>query len=69
VPTVGGANSHFFPDNLGPKDQRAIGDRADVLVYTSEPLTADMTIAGPITAVVYAATTGKDTLCREDFIR
>lgn len=61
VPTVGGANSHFFPDNLGPKDQRLIGDRADVLVYTSEPLKADMTIGGPITAVVYAATTGKDT--------
>jgi len=61
VPTVGGANSHFFPENLGPKDQRIIGDRADVLEYTSEPLTSDMIIAGPITAVVYAATTGKDT--------
>jgi len=61
VPTVGGANSHFFPKNLGPKNQAGIGDRADVLVYTSGPLAADMTVAGPITAVVYAATTGKDT--------
>lgn len=61
VPTVGGANSHFFPENLGPKDQRVLNDREDVLVFTSDPLTADMTIAGPITAVVYAATSGKDT--------
>jgi predicted acyl esterase len=61
VPTVGGANSHFFPDNLGPKDQRVIGDRDDILIFTSEPLKADITIAGPISAVVFAATTAKDT--------
>jgi len=61
VPTVGGANSHFFPDNLGPKNQAGIGERADVLVFSSEPLAQDMTIAGPISAVLYASTSGKDT--------
>ncbi len=61
MPTVGGANSHFFPDNLGPKDQSGIGSREDVLTFTSAPLKEPMTIAGPITAVVYASTTGKDT--------
>lgn len=61
VPTVGGANSHFFPDNLGPKDQAVIGKRADVLTFTSEPLPHEVTISGPITAVVYASTSGKDT--------
>lgn len=61
VPTVGGANSHFFPENLGPRNQAGIGDRGDVLVFTSAPLAHDVTVAGPITAVVYASTTGKDT--------
>jgi predicted acyl esterase len=61
VPTLGGANSHFFPDNLGPKDQTPLERRDDILVFTSAPLEEDVTVAGPITAVVYAATTGKDT--------
>ncbi len=61
VPTLGGANSHFFPDNLGPKNQAPLRARDDILVFTSAPLVRDLTIAGPITAVVYASTTGKDT--------
>lgn len=61
VPTLGGANSHFFPDNLGPKDQAALADRDDVLTFTSEPLGVNATVAGPIRAIVYASTTGLDT--------
>jgi putative CocE/NonD family hydrolase len=61
VPTNGGANSHFFPGNLGAKDQTGIEKRPDVLVYTSRPLEKDMLLVGPIRAVLYASTEGKDT--------
>lgn len=37
----------------------AIGD--DVLVYTTPALTADVEVTGPITAVLYAATSARDT--------
>jgi predicted acyl esterase len=61
VPTVGGANSHFFPENLGPKDQSSVEQREDILVYTSEPAKDDFIIIGPIKAIVYASTEAKDT--------
>jgi len=61
VPTAGGANFHFFLDNLGVKDQRDIEKRDDVLVYTSEPLAKDSEIIGPLQAVVYASSEGKQT--------
>lgn len=61
VPTLGGANFHFFLDNLGVKDQRPVERRDDVLVYTSSPLEADMRIIGPLSAVVYASTEGRNT--------
>jgi putative CocE/NonD family hydrolase len=35
--------------------------RADMLVYTSAPLEADLTIAGEISAVFYAASSARDT--------
>ena len=37
---------------LGPTDHRPIEDR--VLTYTSDALDADLAIAGPVTAVLYA---------------
>jgi predicted acyl esterase len=61
VPTMGGANFHFPPKNIGPRDQSQIEARNDVLVYTSAPLADDLLIVGPIKAVVYAATEGPDT--------
>jgi putative CocE/NonD family hydrolase len=61
VPTMGGANFHFFPDILGIKDQRHVEEREDVLVYTSEPLEAEMIICGPVRVVVYASTLAEDT--------
>ncbi|MCK4342844.1 MAG: CocE/NonD family hydrolase [Phycisphaerae bacterium] len=35
--------------------------RADILVYVTEPLEKPLTIAGPVSAVLYAATTARDT--------
>jgi putative CocE/NonD family hydrolase len=41
-------------------DQRFASRRPDVLVYATEPLTADVTIAGPVAAELNASTTGTD---------
>jgi putative CocE/NonD family hydrolase len=61
VPTYGGANFHFLMHLVGVKDQREIEERDDVLVYTTAPLEEDLTLAGPIEAVLYASTEGRDT--------
>jgi predicted acyl esterase len=61
VPTTGGANSNFFPENLGPKDQSSVEARQDVLVYTSQPIEKDFVMLGPIHTILYAATEAKDT--------
>jgi len=46
------------------EDQRFAATRPDVLVYESEVLTEDVTIAGPIIATLHASTSGTDS----DFI-
>lgn len=42
------------------EDQRFAAARPDVLVYETEPLTEDVTIAGPIIASLFVSTTGTD---------
>ena len=42
------------------EDQRFASARSDVLVYTSDPLEEDLTIAGPILADLRVSTTGTD---------
>ena len=42
------------------EDQRFVNDRPDVLSYETAPLDADVTLAGSITAHLFAATTGSD---------
>jgi uncharacterized protein len=62
VPTVGGAvccNPAIFP--WGPKDQRKVERRKDVLVYTSKPLRQDLEVLGTVQVVLYVATSAKDT--------
>ena len=61
VPTYGGNNCCGTPTIAGPKDQRILERRNDVLVYTSDFLSEPITIAGPITMKLSAATDGKDT--------
>ena len=41
-------------------DQRFAASRPDVLVYQTEPLAEDVTIAGPINAKLWVSTTGTD---------
>ena len=44
-----------------PENYKEVELREDVLVYTSEPLPEDMCIAGDINAVLYAASSARDT--------
>ena len=42
------------------QDQRFIGDRKDVLHWTTPPLTEDVVVAGDIVAKLFVSTTGQD---------
>jgi uncharacterized protein len=53
VPTVGGVNSHFFPENLGPLDQRSLDGRSDVATFLAPALERPLMLAGPLRAVLY----------------
>lgn len=62
VPTAGGAvccNPKVFP--WGPRDQRPVEQRRDVLVYTTAALRQDVEVIGPVRVVLYAATSAPDT--------
>jgi len=52
TPNVGGALFAFT--GAGPVDQAPLERRSDVLVYTSEPLSRDLTIMGNVRATLYA---------------
>ena len=58
APTLGGSN---LLTNVGPYDQQTVEDRADVLCYSTAELAGDVEITGPISAVLYAASTALDT--------
>jgi putative CocE/NonD family hydrolase len=51
----------MFRMNAGPLDQRAVEARADVVVYSSEPLRDPVEVTGPLQLVLWAATDGRDT--------
>ena len=64
VPTVGGATflpGLFVAANAGPRDQRAVEERADVLCYTSAVLAADLEVTGPVRLVLYVTSSALDT--------
>jgi len=50
-PAVGGASLNFRTS--GPRHQRARETRRDVLTYTSASLARDLTVIGPLTAVLH----------------
>jgi putative CocE/NonD family hydrolase len=49
-----------MPRTYMVEDQRFAARRPDVLVYQTDPLTEDVTIAGPIAASLFVSTTGTD---------
>ncbi len=67
VPTAGGPTLiPASPDGLvswmaGPRDQRAIEARPDVLSFTSDVLREDLEVTGPLAVTLHAATSAADT--------
>ena len=61
IPSAGG-RSCCSPAStpMGVQDQRPIEIRNDVLIYTTEPLEHDVEVTGPISAVLWASSSGKD---------
>jgi len=62
VPTVGGPlccdSVHLAP---GPRDQKDVEARPDVLVYSTPPLEDDLEVTGPVTLDLYAKSSAVDT--------
>src|ERR1700677_4276427 len=62
VPTVGGPlccdSTHLAP---GPRDQKDVEVRQDVLVYSTPPLEQSMEVTGPVTLDLYAKSSAVDT--------
>ncbi|MHB8576557.1 MAG: CocE/NonD family hydrolase, partial [Dehalococcoidia bacterium] len=58
APTLGG-NNLTLP--LGVADQRPVEERADVLIYTSEPLERPLEVTGPISVELWASSSAPDT--------
>jgi putative CocE/NonD family hydrolase len=64
VPTTGGATflpGLFVAANAGPRDQRPIDGRSDVLTFTTPPLEHDVEVTGPIELVLFASSSARDT--------
>jgi putative CocE/NonD family hydrolase len=60
VPVVGRKDGSGMPRDYMVGDQRFASSRTDVLTYVSDVLTADVTVAGPLTPVLHVATSGTD---------
>ncbi|MCB9383068.1 MAG: CocE/NonD family hydrolase [Bryobacterales bacterium] len=62
VPSLGGGVCcNGNASKGGSYDQRAIEARQDVLVYTSEPLAADLEVTGAVRPTLYVSSDAKDT--------
>jgi len=59
VPTLGGCNLGGCP--VGPHDQTRAEQRQDVLVFTSDRLTGELEVTGPVRVILYAASNAADT--------
>lgn len=58
VPTLGGQNLNLAK---GPRDQRPVESRPDVLLFTSDPLTEAVEVTGHVFAVLYVSSDSPDT--------
>ncbi|HET9894542.1 MAG TPA: CocE/NonD family hydrolase [Streptosporangiaceae bacterium] len=64
VPTTGGATflpGLFIGANAGPRDQRSVEARRDVLCYTTGPLAEPLEVIGPVAAVLHVSSSAPDT--------
>lgn len=60
VPTLGGQMS-THKEIWGPKDRSSVQQRRDILVYSTQPLTEDVEVTGPVKMKLYAASSAVDT--------
>jgi uncharacterized protein len=60
VPSFGG-NVRLHSKFFGPQDQRGIGERGDILFFTSEPIRQDIKAIGPVFCKLFAASSASDT--------
>jgi putative CocE/NonD family hydrolase len=62
TPTIGGPlccdAEHMEP---GPRDQRSVENRDDVLVYSTAPLAQNLEVTGPVTATLFVKSSAVDT--------
>lgn len=56
TPVIGGP---VLIGDSSPRDNRRLESRRDVLVYTSEPLPADLEVIGPVTAELFVRSTNE----------
>ena len=61
VPTLGGQIMAIQMTVSGPWDRRPVERRDDVLVYTTETLTDDVEVTGPVFLHLFAESTAPDT--------
>jgi putative CocE/NonD family hydrolase len=62
APTVGGplcCDAVHLP--AGPRDQKEVESRSDVLVYSTSPLTSDTEVTGPVSLDLFASSSAVDT--------
>ena len=62
VQTIGGplcCDSQHLPP--GPRDQRPVEARDDVLIYSTPPMAQDMEVTGPLSVELYAKSSAVDT--------
>jgi predicted acyl esterase len=59
VPVVG-YTTPTIPDEYMVSDQRFAGTRPDVVVYATDPLEQDLTLAGPVSPRLFVSTSGTD---------
>src|SRR6185436_14551966 len=61
TPTVGGQVLLLGGNACGPRDQRAVEAREDVLVYSTPPLDRPVEVTGPIELRLFVASSARDT--------
>ncbi|MGP4039699.1 CocE/NonD family hydrolase [Gracilibacillus sp. D59] len=61
VPTHGGGTLFYNGRNAGPRDQREIEQREDVVVYTTPPLKKALEVTGTAKVILWASTDAIDT--------
>jgi uncharacterized protein len=61
VPTLGGQVLIVGPNAMGPRDQREVEERDDVLIYSTPPLEKAVEVTGPVALRLFISSSARDT--------